>query len=59
MKLIEFIKKYYGGNRSEFARANGVTPQHVNDWLKGDYIVIDGRLYSPRRNLAPVDLKTK
>lgn len=57
MKLTEYIEKYYGGNKSEFARSNGVLPQQVNTWLKMECIVIDGKLYSPRRDLAPVDLK--
>lgn len=57
MKLIDYISENYGGNRSEFARANGVKPQHVNDWLNGGYIVIDGKLYSPRRDLVPIELK--
>ncbi|WP_419057413.1 hypothetical protein [Kluyvera georgiana] len=57
MKLIEYIEKYYSGNKSEFARANEVLPQHVNKWLNGDYIVIDGVLYSPRRELKEKELK--
>lgn len=57
MKLIEYIEKYYAGNKSAFARANGVSPQRVNDWLVGGYIVESGKLYSYRRDLDPVELK--
>lgn len=57
MKLTEYIDKYYGGNKSEFARANGVMPQQVNNWINGNYVVIDGFLYSPRRELAPKEIK--
>lgn len=36
---------------------NEVTPQHVTKWVNGDYIVIDGILYSPRRELKAKELK--
>ncbi|MGG8042492.1 helix-turn-helix domain-containing protein [Klebsiella aerogenes] len=57
MKLTEYIDKYYGGNKSEFARENGVMPQQVNNWVNGDYIVIAGVLYSPRRELKAKEIK--
>ncbi|HDG1101530.1 TPA: hypothetical protein PCY80_000297 [Klebsiella aerogenes] len=57
MKLIEYIDKNYGGNKSEFARSQGVLPQMVNKWINGDYIVIDGVLYSPRREIKAKELK--
>lgn len=57
MKLIDYINKNYGGNKSEFARSQDVLPQMVNKWLNGDYIVIDGVLYSPRRELKEKELK--
>lgn len=57
MALIDYIQKYYAGNKSAFARANGVPPQRVNEWLNGDFVVIDGKLYSYRRDLAPIELK--
>ncbi|MGP3141444.1 hypothetical protein [Serratia nevei] len=48
MKVINYIQKNFGGNQSEFARAMDVTPQQVTKWIKGDWIVVDGKLYSPR-----------
>jgi DNA-binding transcriptional regulator YiaG len=49
--LLEFIAEKFGGNQSEFARAQGVSRQQVNEWLVKDFIVFDGQLYSPRRKL--------
>lgn len=49
--LASYIEAYYGGNQSEFARANGVTRQQVTKWLKGGFIVVGHRLYSLRRAL--------
>lgn len=50
--LLEFIAEKYGGNKSEFARAQGVSRQQVNEWLVKKFIVFDGELYSRRRTLA-------
>ncbi|XUA17731.1 hypothetical protein ACQVA2_13715 [Citrobacter sp. OP27] len=57
MNLLDYIENYYGGNKSAFARANGVPPQRVTEWVNGDYVVIDGKLYSYRRDLAEIELK--
>lgn len=57
MKLTEYIEKYYDGNKSAFARANEVLPQQVNNWINGDYVVVNNVLCSPRRDLAPIELK--
>lgn len=57
MKLSEYIDKHFNGNKSEFARHEGVVPSYVHKWLKMDCIVIDGKLYSPRRDMNPIDLK--
>lgn len=51
MKLIKYIEKHYDGNQKAFAASQGVKPQQVTQWLKKDFIVIDGLLYSPRREL--------
>lgn len=48
MPLLEYIEKHYGGNRSDFARACGVSRAQVNQWLKAEYIAHNGRLYSPK-----------
>ena len=52
MKLIDYIEKYYAGNKSAFARAEGKKPQRVSEMLHDyDYIVIDGRLWLGREKL--------
>jgi hypothetical protein len=55
MKLIDYINKHHGGNRTRFAEANETRPQQVTKWLRMECIVIDGVLYSPRRELAEVE----
>lgn len=49
--LRDFIEVFYGGNNSEFARANGITRQQVNEWIGKDFIVMNETLFSPRRLL--------
>jgi hypothetical protein len=49
MRLIDYIQQHYGGNQSAFARAMGVPRQQVTRWLVGEWIVYNGRLYSPFR----------
>jgi len=52
MTLQEYIDKYYGGVKARFARAQGISPQHLNDWFKHGYVVSDNHvLYSMRRQL--------
>ena len=57
MKLLDYIQKHYSGNQRSFAKAQEVAPQQVTKWLKMECIVVDGVLYSPRRDLASVKLK--
>ena len=58
MLLKDYINKYYIGVRADFARAQGVLPQQVTKWLASDWLVIDGRLYSPKQVLkTKQDLK--
>jgi len=48
------LKKYIEGNHKsqrEFAEKNKVSPSQVTQWLKKDVIVINGKLYSFRRQL--------
>lgn len=49
--LDEFIVKHYSGNKAAFARANGVLAQQVTQWINSGFIVVDGVLYSQRREL--------
>lgn len=51
MELIDFIQKHYGGNKAAFAKAQGVQPQQVTQWINKGFIVVGGVLYSPRREL--------
>ncbi|CAI1770580.1 Uncharacterised protein [Serratia quinivorans] len=57
MKLTEYIEKYFNGNKSEFARSEGVNQSQVHQWIGKDFIVVDGVMYSPRRDLKPRELK--
>jgi hypothetical protein len=49
--LLEFIDLHFDGNKSAFAAAQGVQPPQVTQWIQKDFIVVDGQLYSPRREL--------
>ena len=51
MKLMEYINKYFNGNQRSFARAQGVQPAQVTQWLKKDVLVVDNKLYMVRRDL--------
>lgn len=51
MKLIDYIEKRYGGNQATFAKSQDVKPQQVTKWLNMGCVVVDGVLYSPRREL--------
>lgn len=51
--LEDYIKVFYGGNKSAFARQQGTTRQQVNDWLGKGFIVMKETLFSPRRVLNP------
>ncbi|MFV0535558.1 MAG: hypothetical protein ACK5MR_18205 [Cumulibacter sp.] len=49
--LGEYIASQFGGSQRRFAEAQGVAPPQVTQWLKKEFIVVDDRLYSPRRIL--------
>lgn len=51
LDLIDYIQKHYSGNQAAFGRAHGVKPQQVTKWLDMGCVVLDGVLYSPRREL--------
>lgn len=51
MDLIDYIAKHHGGNQSAFARSQGVVRQQVTKWLRAGWVVHNGRLYSPMREL--------
>lgn len=48
--LRHHININYNGNVAAFARANGIeNRQQAHRWLAEGWIVVDGRMYSPRR----------
>ncbi len=49
--LNDYIKREHGGSQVQFAAANGVHKAQVTQWLNKKFIVVDGVLYSPRREL--------
>ena len=52
MTLSQYIYMHHDGVKAAFARAQGVSPAQVTQWLKKDCVVVDGRLYSFRRELS-------
>lgn len=56
MPLREYIEKHFS-TAAEFAQACGVVPQQVNKWLAMKCIVVDGVLYSPRRDVPAGTIK--
>lgn len=54
MPLIDYIEANFSGNQSAFARHMGKSRQKVNGWIRDGWIVVDGRLYSPRQGIPPV-----
>ncbi len=53
MKLKDYIRDHYYTKR-DFAADIGVMPQQVTAWIKKEFIVIDGVMYSPRRSLKDI-----
>lgn len=51
--LKQYVNKKYAGNVSACARANGVTRQAVEQWLKAKhpFYVINGRLLQLKREI--------
>jgi len=54
--LREHINNKYGGSQTKFGSAQTpqISPQHVGQLLKNDFLVIDGKLYLFRRNLRAI-----
>ena len=51
MQLIDYIKNEHSGNQAAFAQFVNVKPQQITQWINKGFIVVDGVLYSPRREL--------
>ncbi|WP_147200846.1 hypothetical protein [Pantoea sp. CCBC3-3-1] len=50
--IDEVADEFFNGNLAEMARANSVTPQLLSKWKKKGYMVMDGILMSPRREIV-------
>lgn len=50
MSLKEYIDKNYS-SQADFALACGVLPQQVTKWISMGCIVLNGKMYSPRRDV--------
>lgn len=49
MTVLEYINKYYGGSRVDFAIAQGVQPAQVSSWLRQDIIIRNHKMYIPEK----------
>lgn len=49
--LSQFIFDKFNDSQSKFAKAQGIKKQQVTKWLNEGFIVIDGHLFSKRRDL--------
>lgn len=47
-----YIDIHFKGSNVEFAKAQGVTRQQVNEWKIKGYMVSGDKMYSCRRQLA-------
>mgnify|MGYP001063214828 CR=1 FL=1 len=51
LSLTDHIMINHDDNNAAFARKNNVLPQQVTEWKNKGFVVVDGKLYSPRREL--------
>lgn len=54
MPIKDYIDNNYS-SQADFASACGVAPQQVTKWISMGCVVIDGKLYSPRRDLPAIE----
>lgn len=52
--LGDFILEHFT-SKAEFARLLGVFPQQINTWERAGYVVYNGMMYKPMRQLAEVE----
>lgn len=55
IELADYIKDNFGGNNSEFARHMGVDRQKVGLWVRSGWVVLNGALFSHRRDIPPTE----
>lgn len=57
LQVIDMLLEHYIAinykTKTAFARHLGVTPQMVIKWINWNWIVIDGKIYSPQREIPP------
>lgn len=51
VSLERYIVDRYDNNKALFAEKQGVKPQQVTQWINKQFIVVDNKLYSERREL--------
>jgi len=51
MGLLDYIAVNYSGPQADFAKAQGIKPPQVTQWINKKFIVVEHVLYSPRREL--------
>ncbi len=56
MKLSEYIERYHNGNKSEFARVEGIDRTQVNRYIKLKCIWYDGSPW--QRKIRKKQIKT-
>ena len=52
--LADYIADNFDGNQRKFARAQGVKPPQVTQWLNAGFVVDGDEMYSYRRTLKRV-----
>lgn len=55
MPLTDYINLHFNGNQSDFARHMNKPRQKIQEWIRGEWIVVEInntiRLYSPRHEI--------
>jgi len=50
--ITEYIRAFHGDNQSAFSRKQGVSRQQANRWVKGDFVIVNGKLYKKTRDIV-------
>lgn len=53
--IDQIADDYFGGSLGKMAQVNNITPQLLSRWKKLGYVVVNGVVMSPRRELRDVD----
>lgn len=51
--LEEYILQHFA-SKADFARKLGVFPQQITQWQNAGYLVNNGRMYKPMRQIAEI-----